>query len=87
VIGAAALVDAGNTWWAARTNVDVIPFGEQEGVGLSDPSRLTEWANWSVTQLVHRYVAVLVVCLLALALVYAWGLRQARRELAEFQAS
>lgn len=87
VIGAAALVDAGNTWWAARTDVDVIPFGEQEGVGLSDPSRLTEWSHWSVTQLVHRYVAVLVVCLLALALVYTWGLRQARRELKAVDAT
>lgn len=81
VIGSAALVDAGATWWAARTDVDVIPFGEQEGVGLSDPSRLTEWAGWSVTQLVHRYVAVLVLCVTALLLVYFWGLHRARREL------
>ena len=78
VIGAAALVDPGNTWWAARSNVDVIPFGEQEGVGLSDPSRLTEWAGWSVTQLIHRYEVVLILCVIALALIYAWGLRRAR---------
>jgi len=58
--------------------VDVIPFGEQEGVGLSDPSRLTEWAGWSVTQLIHRYEVVLILCVIALALIYAWGLRRAR---------
>jgi hypothetical protein len=80
VIGAAALVDPGHTWWVARGNVDVIPFGEQEGVGLSDPSRLTEWSGWSVTQLIHRYGVVLILCVIALGLVYAWGLRRARRE-------
>ena len=42
VIGAAAFVDVFSEWWAARTDVDRIPFGEIEGVGLSDPSKLNE---------------------------------------------
>ena len=46
VIGAAAFVDTASTWWRARTDLGVIPFGEIEGVGLSDPSKLAE-AGWS----------------------------------------
>jgi hypothetical protein len=72
-IGAAAFVDMFATWWRARTNTDAIPFGEIEGVGLSDPMRLLEWYGWSTQAMVSRYVTVGVLCLAALALVYAWG--------------
>ncbi|HTP68973.1 MAG TPA: hypothetical protein VMJ35_08730 [Dongiaceae bacterium] len=51
-----------------------IPFGEIEGVNLSDPSLLTEMYGWPETQLVDRYVRLGTICLLALLAVYIWGL-------------
>lgn len=77
-IGAAAFVDTFATWWSARTNPDVIPFGEIEGVGLSDPSKLHEVYGWSDGQIVQRYVTLGVACLVTLAAVYAWQVWKAR---------
>jgi len=58
-----------------------IPFGEIEGVNLSDPSLLTEMYGWSVTQMVERYVHLGTICLIALFLLYFWGLLSAYLEL------
>ncbi|HEY2749422.1 MAG TPA: hypothetical protein VGL86_32610, partial [Polyangia bacterium] len=71
VIGAAAFTDTFATWWQARRDYDVIPFGEIEGVGLSDPSKLTDVYGWTTHAMVQRYVTLGVVCLLALAVVWA----------------
>ncbi len=76
-IGAAAFVDTFATWWTARSNTDVIPFGEIEGVGLSDPSKLQDVFGWSTDVIVHRYVTLGACCLIALAIVYVWQLRPA----------
>jgi hypothetical protein len=76
VIGAAAFADAFEQWWAARTDPDRIPFGMNEGAGLSDPSVLSDRYGWSATQLVHRYVALGIVCLAVLAAAYLLGLRR-----------
>jgi len=70
VIGAAALVDTLATWRAARADPDTIPFGEIEGVGLSDPSKLDEIYGWTIRQLVHRYTNLGTACLVVLAV--AW---------------
>ena len=79
VIGAFAFSDPLSTWWAARSDPDAIPFGEIEGVGLSDPSQLTEIYGWTIHQLIHRYLLVAAASFAALAVVYAAGLRgQAR---------
>lgn len=78
-IGAAALVDTLSTWWTARSDRDVIPFGEIEGVGLSDPSKLDEDYGWTVRQIVDRYVVVGVCCLALLACVWVWSTWQTRR--------
>jgi len=80
VIGAAAFADAFATWWAARTNLDAIPFGENEGTGPSDPSRLVDMYGWSVSSLIHRYVSLGLLCLIVLAIVYGVGLRGSRPE-------
>ena len=80
MIGAAAFVDMFATWWAAQGDTGAIPFGEIEGVGLSDPMKLVEEHGWSTKAMVRRYVLVGCSCLLALALVYAWGVRQAWRK-------
>ena len=80
VIGAGAFADAFEQWWSARTDPDRIPFGMNEGVGPSDPSVLSDQYGWSASLLVHRYVALGCVCLLALACIYTLGLRRARAE-------
>jgi UDP-N-acetylmuramyl pentapeptide phosphotransferase/UDP-N-acetylglucosamine-1-phosphate transferase len=71
VIGALAFMLVFHTW---SGSYDDIPFGEIEGVNLSDPSQLTEVYGWSVTQLVDRYLLLARICLVALALIYIWGL-------------
>lgn len=58
-----------------------LPFGEIEGVNLSDPSLLTEMYGWSVPQLVDRYVRLGKMCLVALLALYVWGLVSAYLEL------
>jgi hypothetical protein len=78
-IGAAALVDTLSTWWAARTDHDVIPFGEIEGVGLSDPSKLDEDYGWTAAQIVGRYVIVGVACCAVLVAIWLWSTWQAYR--------
>lgn len=83
VIGAAAFTDMFATWWKAQGDTGAIPFGEIEGVGLSDSAKLVEEWGWTTRQLVRRYVMVGVSCLLALALIYAWGVRQAWRKARE----
>ncbi len=57
-----------------------IPFGEIEGVNLSDPSLLTTVYGWSVAQLVDRYMRLATVCLVILAGIYVRGLVSAYRE-------
>jgi len=60
---------------------DRIPFGMNEGVGLSDPSVLSQTYFWSTDQIVHRYVALGCVCLAVLAISYALALlRSAKTE-------
>jgi hypothetical protein len=56
----------------------VIPFGEIEGVGLSDPSKLTDVFNWSQHQVVDRYVTLGCLCLLVLVIVWLWQTLAAR---------
>lgn len=73
-IGAIAFMDAADTWWGALSDVDKIPFGQIEGVGLSDPVKLTETHGWSVTQMTRRYVGLSVASLTAVAVVYVLGL-------------
>jgi hypothetical protein len=80
-IGAAAFADMFSTWWAARTDFGRIPFGEQEYVGASDALRLVDGYGWSTELLVRRYVVLGLACLVVLALVYAWGIWQARKAL------
>jgi hypothetical protein len=80
-IGAVSFVDVFALWWGARSDYDLIPFGQNEGSGLSDPSVLTELFGWTTGALVRRYVTLGCVCLAALAVLYAWGLARARDEI------
>jgi hypothetical protein len=67
------------TWWIAQYNADVIPFGENEGSGMSDPLKLLEDYGWPTATIVRRYVLVGVASLAGLAGVYVWGVLRARR--------
>jgi hypothetical protein len=78
VIGAAAYVDAFATWWSARGNPDVIPYGEIEGVGLSDPSKLVEDFGWTQAAMISRFCAVGVSCALVLLVAWLLALRASR---------
>jgi hypothetical protein len=64
-----------------------LPFGEIEGVNLSDPSLLTEMYGWTVLQMVDRYVRLGTVCLTALLALYVWGLVSAYLELRRTRAA
>jgi hypothetical protein len=64
-----------------RGPLEDLPFGEIEGVNLSDPSLLTEMYGWSVLQMVDRYVRLGTFCLLGLLALYIWGLVAAYLEL------
>jgi len=79
-IGAGAFADMFGTWWAARSDFGRIPFGESEATGLSDATKLVDDFGWTPEGMVRRYVATGVVCLVVLALVYAWGVNRAWRE-------
>jgi hypothetical protein len=76
-IGAISFVHVFLVWSGP---LEDIPFGEIEGVNLSDPSLLTTVYGWSVTQLVDRYMRLATVCLVVLAGIYVWGLVSAYRE-------
>lgn len=81
VIGSAAFADCFTTWWIARRRPDVIPFGENEGVGPSDPSVLVDVYGWTEKALVYRYVNLGLLCLLVLAGVWIYGVLRTRGEL------
>lgn len=70
-IGALSFMHVFLTWTGP---LEDLPFGEIEGVNLSDPSLLTEMYGWPVLQMVDRYVRLGTLCLLALLALYLWGL-------------
>lgn len=77
VIGAPAFMLVFRTWSGP---IEDLPFGEIEGVNLSDPSLLTEMYGWSVAQLIDRYLRLATVCLVVLLALYLWGLLSAYLE-------
>jgi hypothetical protein len=70
-IGAVSFMSVYRLWSGP---IEDLPFGEIEGVNLSDPSLLTDKYGWSVTQLVDRYDRLAMVCLGVLIAVYLGGL-------------
>ncbi|HEY1422186.1 MAG TPA: hypothetical protein VGF20_01945, partial [Candidatus Acidoferrum sp.] len=70
-IGAPAFMLVFRTWSGP---IEDLPFGEIEGVNLSDPSLLTVMYGWSVTHLIDRYMRLATVCLVVLLALYFWGL-------------
>jgi hypothetical protein len=77
-IGALTFMHVFRSWSGSFEN---IPFGEIEGVNLSDPSLLTEMYGWSVPQLIDRYLRLARVCFVFLLALYVWGLVSAYLEM------
>jgi hypothetical protein len=77
-IGALSFMHVFLMW---RGPLEDLPFGEIEGVNLSDPSLLTEMYGWTVLQMVDRYVRLGTVCLAALLALYICGLVSAYLDL------
>ena len=80
VIGAAAFVDIYATWWKSRKDEGAIPYGTTGGMA-TDAMTLVDAYGWTLQTLVNRYVVLGVCCLIALALVYAWGVWRAKSEI------
>jgi hypothetical protein len=74
-IGALAFMHVYRNW-----STQNIPFGEIEGVNLSDPTLLTEYYGWSYQDMVARYMLLSRVCFAALITIYVWGLVNTYRE-------
>jgi hypothetical protein len=77
VVGALTFMHVYRTWSGP---IEDLPFGEIEGVNLSDPSLLTTMYGWSVTQLIDRYIRLATVCFVVLLVLYLWGLLSAYLE-------
>jgi hypothetical protein len=79
VIGAAAFVDIYATWWKSRKDEGAIPYGTTGGMA-TDAMKLVDEHGWTLQLLVHRYVVFGICCLIVLAIVYAWGVRNANSQ-------
>jgi len=84
-IGAAGFADSFDEWWRARTDFSVIAFGAVEGRGPTDASVLMAH-GWSMASMTGRYVAIGVLCLLALAALQFFHLRRTRESLEALEA-
>ncbi|WP_426750549.1 hypothetical protein [Myxococcus sp. Y35] len=81
-LGALSLMDGFNTWWAAKRDFAAIPFGKNEGSGLSDASKLVGAHGWDEAQLINRYLTLAVLCLGVVAVVYGVQFFRGRARLA-----
>jgi hypothetical protein len=76
VIGAAAFMDVFHTWSGGEEN---IAFGVQEGT-KTDPSQLVETYGWTIPGMMESCMRLAELCLVALAIIYVFGIVQARRK-------
>jgi len=76
VIGAFAFMDVFRTWWQAKHSALGVEFGEIEGVGESDPTKLVFEHGWTEAKLVSRYLTLGWLGLLSLLVLYLVHLRR-----------
>jgi hypothetical protein len=81
VIGAFAFADVAQSWLRAKNDVAEIPFGNIDGVGFSDASKLVEDHHWTEAQLVNRYNTLAMAGWVVLVVGQVLGVRAARRRL------
>jgi hypothetical protein len=79
VIGAFGFMDPWREWLRARYDADAIAYGEIDGVGASDPSKLVGDYGWSESVMISRYVWLGVICLAILVAVHGYSLYRAWR--------
>lgn len=79
VIGAGGFSDIAVQWIAARRDWAEIPFGRNEGAGLSDATRLVDQLGWSEQRLVNSYLVMSAVCFAALSIGWVVALLRARK--------
>ncbi len=77
VIGALTFMHVYGLWSGPIEN---LPFGEIEGVNLSDPSLLTIMYGWDAGLMVDRYLLLAKVCFVVLFGLYLWGIVSAYLE-------
>jgi UDP-N-acetylmuramyl pentapeptide phosphotransferase/UDP-N-acetylglucosamine-1-phosphate transferase len=75
-IGAFAFMDTFADWWHAAHGSEGVVFGENVGVGDTDPTRLVFEHGWSEARLVARYLTLSWSCLSLLATLYLVNLRR-----------
>ena len=75
-IGAAAFADMVSPWWVSLNDISAVPYG-QSGGNHTDTYKLMNYHGWSMDDVIHRYVALSVVCMVILAIFCANGIRQA----------
>jgi Zn-finger nucleic acid-binding protein len=80
-IGSVSLMNASQTWWAAKKDFAAIPFGRQEGVGLSDASKLVDWYGWTETDMITRHNTLSLFCFVWIAALYGFNLWKMRNHL------
>jgi hypothetical protein len=74
VIGAGAFMDVFVSWVKSWRDFADLPFGRNEGSGLSDASRLVDVSGWSEQGLVRSYLGLAFFCLAVMAVVVAFRL-------------
>jgi len=79
VIGAGAFAVVSRQWFAAWRDPAEIPFGMNEGVGLSDATRLVDQLGWTETGLVRAYLSLSALCLVVLASALTASFLRAKR--------
>ncbi len=79
VIGAFSFADVTKQWLDARADPETIPYGEIEGIGHSDPTKLVFDHGWPQETMISRYLWIAGLSLLAVAVLYGWGVYSGRR--------
>lgn len=74
--GAAAFMDMFMAWWKGQSDIARVGYGTTGG-RLTDAYRLINEYAWNQDEMIARHLHVGYACLLALAVIYGLGLRQA----------
>jgi hypothetical protein len=77
-IGASTFVRTWVLWAGPEAN---IPFGVRGNGVLQDASALVETYGWTIQTMIQRYVRLGAACLMVLAIVYVWHIRETRAEI------
>lgn len=83
VIGAFAILDGIFTWWPARKDPSVIPYGKIINSGgelETDATKLIDVSHWPQEQMIGRYVWVIYIVVAIIIARWAWGMWTIHKE-------